>query len=539
MKRKILSVLLTAMLLLSALGTISVGATDSANTASVYSGTPDMVFWESAIESEQTEIIITTADQLMGFATLTTGMTFEGYTIKLGADITINEGDNTAWKSTAPAHMWSCSTAHDFRFAGVFDGQGHTISGLYSKTEQECGLFGTVAAGAEIKNVKVVNSYFEFMLNENYNNCGMGGIAGRVDAGNVFVGKTSTIANCYVEAILYTSATSSQDVGHTGMGGIIGYVGNNFNEQNNTLNVENCTFVGSIEGYRFIGGVIGRLDCDGIANVKNCRVDADIVANVPGTTDTGAAMLVGSMARHSLNVENCLVEGTLKCTESTSKAGTLIGYIDAHGDDATKTLTIKNVLIASAPLANNGGKVYETVLFNTYLRKDVTCTLENIVYDSTLYARAVLDDHIKVFEYKGVTFGIGSASSFEATAKTTAELQGANGKALFETWTEVEGDYPTPTTPIAITESEGGFDASDVVPGNGNDNESGNQNDGTNETEDGNTNTETESTQSDDTEDTAEEGGCGSSVSMIGVVALISTLAGITLITSKKSRGEI
>ena len=536
MKKKILSILLVAMLLLSALGGLSAGATDSESTASVYSGTPDLAFWESAIESEQTEILVTTADQLMGFASLTSSMNFEGYTIKLGADITVNAGDSATWKATAPTHAWSCSTAHDFRFAGTFDGQGHTVSGLYSKTEQECGLFGTVASGAVIKNVKVVNSYFEYLPNEARNHCGMGGIAGRVDAGNVVTGKTSTIANCYVEAILYTSATSSQDVGKTGMGGIVGYVGNNFDEQDNTLNIENCTFVGSIEGFRFIGGVIGRFDCDGIANIKNCHVDADIVTNVSGTTDTGAAMLVGSMARHSLSIENCLVEGTLKCTDSTSKAGTLVGYIDAHQDDATKTLTIKNVLIASAPLANDSEKVYETVLFNTYLRKDITCTLENIVYDSTLYSRAATDDHIKIYEYQGTTHGIGSASSFKATAKTTAELQGANGKALFSAWTEVAGDYPTPTAPISITESEGGFDGSNVVPSN----PSGDKEDDTTVTEDeAKTDTDTQAATSDETDTATEDGGCGSSVGMVGIVALIATLVGITLITSKKSRGEI
>ncbi|MBR4013811.1 MAG: hypothetical protein IKJ00_05895, partial [Clostridia bacterium] len=101
MKKKILSILLVAMLLLSALGGLSAGATDSESTASVYSGTPDLAFWESAIESEQTEIIVTTADQLMGFASLTSSMNFEGYTIKLGADITINEGDSATWKATA------------------------------------------------------------------------------------------------------------------------------------------------------------------------------------------------------------------------------------------------------------------------------------------------------------------------------------------------------------------------------------------------------------------------------------------------------
>ena len=531
MKKKILSILLVVMLLLPALGGFSASATDS---ASVYSGTPDMTFWEAAIESEQTEILVTTADQLMGFASLTSSMNFEGYTIKLGADITVNAGDSATWKATAPTHAWSCSTAHDFRFAGTFDGQGHTISGLYSKTEQECGLFGTVASGTVIKNVKVVNSYFEYLyIKDAKNNCGMGGIAGRVDAGNVVTGKTSTIANCYVEAILYTSATASDSVGKTGMGGIVGYAGSNFDRQDNTLNIENCTFVGSIEGFRFIGGITGRLDTDGMANIKNCRVDADIVTNVSGTTDTGAAMLVGCVARHSLSVENCLIEGTLKCSESTSKTGTLIGYVDTNADDNEKSLNITNVLIASTPVDT----AYTTVLFTTNLRKEITGSLENIVYDSNVYTGAT-SNHIVIATRDSKTLGFTDASvnSFKATAKTTAELQGAGGKALFSAWTEVAGDYPTPTTPISITESEGGFDGSNVVPSN----PSGDKEDDTTVTEDeAKTATDTQAATSDKTDATTEDSGCGSSVGMVGMVALIITLAGITLITSKKSRGEI
>lgn len=63
------------------------------------------------------------------------------------------------------------------RFAGEFDGQGHTISGLYfnDTSKDYVGLFG-YAQGAEIKNVGVVNSYFS---GNNY----VGGVCGYVNTG--------------------------------------------------------------------------------------------------------------------------------------------------------------------------------------------------------------------------------------------------------------------------------------------------------------------------------------------------------------------
>ena len=454
--RKILACALAALMVLSSFAAmITVGAQtpEVSSEATAYNGTPDTSF-----ETDGNVIYITSAEELMGFAQTTSSTNYSGKIIKLTTDVVINAGDASSWKTTAPTYSWSCSVSSSdtLRFNGTFDGQGHTISGLYSKTSNPSGLFGTVNTGATVQNVNVVNSYFAYTLDSN-KHCQVGGIIGYVNAGNDGKGDTTTVANCYVDAVIYTSATSSSKVANTGMGGIVGYAGNNETTQGSTLNIFNCSFNGSIEGFRFIGGIVGRLDCDGIANVKNCSVDANIVSNVSGTTDTGAAMIVGNIARHSLNIENCLVEGTLKCTTSTSKAGTIFGYIDAKSGDPNKTLNIKNVLIASAPLANASGKVYETVLFNTYLRTDITCTLENVVYDSTLYSRAATDAHIKIFEYSGATYGIGTASNFKATAKTTEELKGV---AVFDGWTVVENDYPTPVASMTTS----GVDTYDGTP---------------------------------------------------------------------------
>ena len=462
--RKILACALAALMVISSFAAmITVGAQtpEVSLEASSYNGTPDTDF-----ETDGNVIYITSAEELMGFAQTSSSNTYSGKIIRLTTDVILNVGDATSWGTTAPDYAWSCYPTDGCKFAGSFDGQGHVISGIYSyhtspKTsgvKAASGLFGVVAAGATVQNVKVINSFIGYNNNTNSSETShnrFGGIVGLIDAYNLS-NKTTTIANCYVEATLYTKTKLTGNVGNTGIGGILGYAG--FGNHTNTINITNCSFKGSITGFRFVGGIAGRLDSDKITNIKNCYVDADIVCNNPNASTNpanGAAMLVGCIASHGLNVENYISKGTLKYSGNTTGMATLVGYIDCNAD--SKIFTLKNVLIASAPLANDDGAVYDTVLFNTFLRKSMTFTLENIVYDSTLYSRAATDDHIKVYAYNNTTISPGDAASFKATAKTTAELKGAE---VFDGWTVVENDYPTPVTPMTTS----GVDAYDGTP---------------------------------------------------------------------------
>jgi beta-lactamase class D len=87
--------------------------------------------------SSQSEFTITMPEQLAGFAKLVNdGNSFEGKTIKLGKNITLNDTAN--W--TPIGKFISAQKTH--WFMGIFDGNGFVISGIYiNNSAQNQGLF--------------------------------------------------------------------------------------------------------------------------------------------------------------------------------------------------------------------------------------------------------------------------------------------------------------------------------------------------------------------------------------------------------------
>ena len=64
---------------------------------------------------------------------------------RLDADIALNDISNAAnWESSAPANTWEAiSNKKEYAFTGTFDGNGHTIYGLYNKQVANGGGKGT------------------------------------------------------------------------------------------------------------------------------------------------------------------------------------------------------------------------------------------------------------------------------------------------------------------------------------------------------------------------------------------------------------
>ena len=98
----------------------------------------------------------------------------------LRSDGTLNDGTFTDW---TPIGMWAGDDEY-YSYSGIFDGQNHTISGLYLNQMGMAGcvgLFGHVGSGGKVSNVRVLDSYFSV-------NGGVGGVCGYNDG---------TITNCY------------------------------------------------------------------------------------------------------------------------------------------------------------------------------------------------------------------------------------------------------------------------------------------------------------------------------------------------------
>ena len=175
----------------------------------------------------------------------------------LTADIVVNDGDLANYDGTSENtwREWKPIAPNTATYAGKFDGQGHTISGLYFNNEdiddgKYVGLFGHMENGGEIQNVGLKNSYFR---GRNY----IGGICGS----NY---KTGTIRNCYSEANLtgVVANKSGFDIG-----GVVG---------KNNGTVENCYNTGKVTGTSYVGDVCGQNDK---GTLTNCYYLADSETN--------------------------------------------------------------------------------------------------------------------------------------------------------------------------------------------------------------------------------------------------------------------
>ena len=188
----------------------------------------------------------------------------------LKSDGTLNDGTFKEW---TPIEL----------YGGIFDGQNHTISGIYfNHTEKACvGLFGEVGHGSQVSNVRIMNSYINGQekvggvcghnggIITNCSNVGVvSGTGNRV--GGVSGNNYGTITNCSNAGT--ASGTSWQ------IGGVCGY-----NYKKGTIT--NCNNTGKISGIsRYVGGVIGY----NVGTIKNCYYDSVVyTGKAIGVVDEG------------------------------------------------------------------------------------------------------------------------------------------------------------------------------------------------------------------------------------------------------------
>ena len=253
---------------------------------------------------------ISNAGQLYWFAGLVNG-TLSGVTQNtsanavLTADIVVNKNvlksDGTVNEGTFKE--WTPIATSASPYTGIFEGQNHTISGLYFKQETSfVGLF-SVNSG-KIANVGILDSYF---YGQPYKGWQVGGVCGS----NTNQG---AITNCYNTGIVrgsetvggvcgsnYGTITNCSNKGNVGeddesVGGVCG---------SNYGTITNCNNAGIVSGKSYVGGVCGKNSNGG--TVTNCNNTGEV---------RGTSQYIGGLSgdNDSSSITNCNNTGEVKAT---------------------------------------------------------------------------------------------------------------------------------------------------------------------------------------------------------------------------------
>ena len=387
---------------------------------------------------------ISNAGQLYWFAGLVNG-TLSGVTQNTSAnavltkDIVVNKNvlkpDGTLNEGTFKE--WTPIATSASPYTGIFEGQNHTISGLYFNQEDsyDVGLFGR--NNGKIANAGILDSYF-------YGTSKVGGVCGN--------NYTGTITNCYntgsvsglgtlggVSGYNYTgSITNCYNTGNvSGSSGFVGGVcGNNY-----TGTIINSYNAGSVSGLECVGGVSGDNDTGSITDCYNIGSVSGSEGNVGGVngynnggtiTNSYNAGSVSGIERYVGGVNGWNNGTIINCYNVGSVSGS--GYVG--GVNGWNNATITNcyydstIYTGNAIGKNSSGTVtkVEGKTIDEFKTGEIAyllsqgCTIDEVTYDGTIWGQTIGKDTYptlggsKVYKnatYKGCEGKPGDAVSYE------------------------------------------------------------------------------------------------------------------------------
>lgn len=256
-------------------------------------------------------ITITSAGELAAFAaSVNSGNAYTGKTIKLGANIDLND------------IVWTPIGTTSNPFNGNFYGEGYTVSNLFVQGGSWVGLFGYVKNAAHIEGVT---------------------IDGAVVSGNDYVGavlgggylaqncvKNCTVKNAEITATPYLKADGVTYDGGAKAGAVAGYAINGNISGNTAIN---CV----VTAYRDLGGIVGMVSGENRA--------VNVTGNTVDTVTLTYLDLNG--AAYDENKVNENMGNIVGRTSNVTNAGTL------EADNTATNVTRKSVITW-----NDGGIVY-------------------------------------------------------------------------------------------------------------------------------------------------------------------------------------
>jgi hypothetical protein len=224
---------------------------------------------------------IDNAHQLQLMA-MNTGAT---YALSQNIDASTTGSGTDVWNSTGFIPIGNSSAA----FVGVFDGLGHTVSGLTINwpSINNVGLIGVAGAGSVIEEVGLVG----------------GSITGSDNVGALVGESSGTVSNSYSTA----NVNGDNNVG--------GLVGNNYGT------VSSSYAAGSVRGASGVGGLVGQNDA--LTGNSGAVINGYATGSVIGTSETQVADVGGLVGRNLGSVSGSYATGSVS---GASYVGGLVGY---------------------------------------------------------------------------------------------------------------------------------------------------------------------------------------------------------------------
>lgn len=275
----------------------------------------------------------------------------------LTSDITLNKSEK-----------WTPIGTSSNKYAGTFDGDGHTISGINVDASSDAGLFGTSDKinTPHIKNLAIADSSFVTSRGDlgaflgwgsaYFENChtakgvtvhtksgNVGGIVGYYDS--QYVADMLTMQQCSNEATVTSdSAYAGGLIGKVGKkltlnksfnaGAVTGVsaVGGIIGQSENVTTMENVYNVGviSASNANIAGGIIGRVWANSAITIKNAYQHGSVTAN-----NTDGAAIVGTTS-NAVTLTNVYKTGSL--SDKADGNGTVTGSASVKSEEELKAL---------------------------------------------------------------------------------------------------------------------------------------------------------------------------------------------------------
>lgn len=325
------------------------------------------------------------------------GNTFSGITFYLKKDIDLGgrKNNDEKWQGIE----WTPIGNVEKPFSGIFDGENHTIYGMYIENAEDYqGLFGKIL-NAKVINVNLENGYV-------IGNSKIGSIAG-ISAGEII--------NCY---------NSCEIRGYQFVGGMTGM---------NNGNIRKCINDGNIISksetnteYRYVGGIAGRHN--GPIIEKSCN-NGTIEGN-----GYGVGGIVGFIFSYSIKIDSCYNTGNIK--GEVLHTGGIVGDNNSTKSIINNCYNIATVIGGSSVggiTGRNLGTISNSYNIGTTKGNGINIkgiagedgTVINSYYktgcvDTTIVEQEKSDEFMKKIEFSLLL------------------NQGQNEKI----WTQIEGNYP-------------------------------------------------------------------------------------------------